>query len=138
MLIDTSFNSVATVLANLYQSFHEAAVRCFEYARSLSKARPIHSSLLISTVDGIMALAFVMLQRRTRSRAARNAEKIRGDISRRQVQWLASRAFDTVFQRRQTQHHAVLAYLGGVQAAVRPPHKAERCMLEDAARLACI
>ncbi|KAL5463064.1 hypothetical protein PMIN06_001306 [Paraphaeosphaeria minitans] len=87
MLIDTSFNSVATVLANLYQSFHEAAVRCFEYARSLSKARPIHSSLLISTVDGIMALAFVMLQRRTRSRAARNAEKIRGDISRRQVQW---------------------------------------------------
>jgi hypothetical protein len=48
MLIDTSFNGVPTVLANLYQSFHEAAVRCFEYARSLRKARPIHSSLLIS------------------------------------------------------------------------------------------
>ncbi|KAL5391507.1 hypothetical protein DPSP01_001371 [Paraphaeosphaeria sporulosa] len=138
MLIDTSFNSVATVLANLYQSFHEAAVRCFEYARSLSKARPIHSSLLISTVDSIMALAFVMLQRRTRSRAAQNAEKVRGVISRRQVQWLASRAFHSVFQRRQTQHSTVLAYLRGAQAAVRPTNKAERCMLEDAARLACI
>jgi telomerase reverse transcriptase len=39
------------------------------------------------TVDGIMALAFVMLQRRTRSRAARIAEKVQGVISRRQVQW---------------------------------------------------
>jgi hypothetical protein len=48
MLIDTSFNSVPTVLANLYQSFHEAAARCFEYVRNLCKARPIHSSLLIS------------------------------------------------------------------------------------------
>lgn len=39
------------------------------------------------TVDSIIALAFVMLQRRTRSRAAQNAEKVRGVISRRQVQW---------------------------------------------------
>lgn len=49
MFIDTSFNSVPTVLANLYQSMQEAAVRSFEYARALSRTRPIHSSLLIST-----------------------------------------------------------------------------------------
>ena len=48
MFIDTSFNTVLTVLANLYQSFREAAVRCFEYERSLSKVRPTHSHLLIS------------------------------------------------------------------------------------------
>ncbi|KAF1845711.1 uncharacterized protein K460DRAFT_366552 [Cucurbitaria berberidis CBS 394.84] len=48
MLIDTSVNSVATVLANLYQSFYESAVRCLEYARVLSKVRTTCSSLLIS------------------------------------------------------------------------------------------
>jgi hypothetical protein len=49
MLIDTSLNSVATVLANLHQSFLEAAVRCLEYARVLSKVRTTCSNLLIST-----------------------------------------------------------------------------------------
>lgn len=48
MFIDTSLNSVATVLGNVHQSFHEAAVRCFEYLRSLNKVRPTHSRLLIS------------------------------------------------------------------------------------------
>jgi hypothetical protein len=48
MFIDTAFNTVPTVLANVYQSFHEAAVRCFEYVRSLNKVRPTHSRLLIS------------------------------------------------------------------------------------------
>lgn len=49
MLIDPSLNSVATVLANLHQSFLEAAVRCLEYARALSKVRTTCSNLLIST-----------------------------------------------------------------------------------------
>jgi hypothetical protein len=48
MFIDTSLNTVPTVLANLHQSFHEAAVRCFEYVRGLSRIRPTHSHLLIS------------------------------------------------------------------------------------------
>jgi hypothetical protein len=49
MLIDSSLNSVVTVLANLHQSFLEAAVRCLEYARVLSRVRTTCSSLLIST-----------------------------------------------------------------------------------------
>lgn len=48
MFIDMSLNSVATVLGNLYQSFLEAAVRCLEYVRVLSKVRRTCSSLLIS------------------------------------------------------------------------------------------
>jgi hypothetical protein len=49
MLIDSSLNSVAIVLANLHRSFLEAAVRCLKYARVLSKVRTTCSSLLIST-----------------------------------------------------------------------------------------
>ncbi|RMZ73943.1 telomerase reverse transcriptase [Pyrenophora seminiperda CCB06] len=87
ILIDTSLNSVATVLANLHQSFYEAAVRCLEYARALSKTRTICSSLLIKTVDNIIALAYVMMQRRARSRGSREAAIAQGVISRRQLQW---------------------------------------------------
>lgn len=49
MYIDASLNSVSTILGNLYQSFHEAAVRCLEYVRVLSRVRTTCSSLLIST-----------------------------------------------------------------------------------------
>lgn len=49
MYIDASLNSVSTILGNLYQSFHEAAVRCLEYVRVLSKVRTTCSNLLIST-----------------------------------------------------------------------------------------
>jgi hypothetical protein len=49
MYIDASLNSVSTILGNLYQSFHEAAVRCLEYVRVLSRVRKTCSSVLIST-----------------------------------------------------------------------------------------
>ncbi|KAF2794045.1 hypothetical protein K505DRAFT_361455 [Melanomma pulvis-pyrius CBS 109.77] len=133
MFIDTSFNTVPTVLANLYQSFREAAVRCFAYNRSLSKVRPTHSRLLIKTIDGIIALAYVMLQRRTRAKASQNVERVRSIISRRHVQWLACKAFEAVFQRRQTQHCALLAWLRRSLAAARPSSAAERSLLEGAA-----
>jgi len=87
MLIDTSLNSVGTVLANLHQSFYEAAVRCLEYAHALSKVRTTCSSLLIKTIDNIIALAHVMLQRRARSCGSREAKIAQGVISRRQLQW---------------------------------------------------
>ncbi|CAI6341564.1 unnamed protein product [Periconia digitata] len=132
MFIDTSFNSVPTVLANLYQSFHEAAVRSFEYARSLAKSRPLHPRLLIGTVESTIALAFVMLRRRTRNKAQRVAEQMRSVITRRQVQWLACKAFDAVFQQRQTQHRALLEWLRGSLAAVRLSKGVERDMLEAA------
>lgn len=48
MFIDTALNSVSTILTNLHQSFHEAAVRCLEYVRVLAKVRTTCSSLLIS------------------------------------------------------------------------------------------
>ncbi|KAH7131937.1 hypothetical protein B0J11DRAFT_520386 [Dendryphion nanum] len=132
MFIDTSYNTVQTVLANLYQSFHEAAVRCFEYNRNLSKVRPTHTRLLIKTVEGIIALGNVMLHRRTRSRATQNMERVRSVISRRQIQWLACKAFDTVFQRRQTQHRVLLAWLGNSLVTSRPLCSADRCMLVNA------
>jgi telomerase reverse transcriptase len=132
MFIDTSLNSVPTVLANLYQSLADSAERCFEYVRVLSRARTTHPRLVIKTVERIIALAFVMLQRRTRTRASENAARLRQAISHRQIQWIACKAFDSVFRRRQTQHGALLAWLAGALAAASPRTAAERCLLEGA------
>ncbi|KAH9878518.1 hypothetical protein IAQ61_001790 [Plenodomus lingam] len=130
MLIDMALNSTQTVLTNVYRSFYEAAVRCLEYVSVLSRVRKTYSSLLIRTVDKMAALAFVMLQRRVRSRDSHpGLQKV---ISRRQLQWLACKAFQTVFERRQTQHGALLAWLKAELYAVRISNSTERSMLEDA------
>ncbi|KAF1929540.1 uncharacterized protein M421DRAFT_4010 [Didymella exigua CBS 183.55] len=133
MFIDPALNSVSTVLTNLHQSFHEAAVRCLEYVRMLAKMRTTCSSLLIRTVDSIIALAFVMVQRRARSRSEARLVHAQSVISRRQLQWLACKAFYTVFQRAQTKHGALLAWLRGSLKAARVSDAADRELLEAAA-----
>lgn len=54
MFIDTSLNSVPTVLANLHQAFSNSALRCYEYVRVLSRSRPTHPQLLISKLSHIV------------------------------------------------------------------------------------
>ncbi|KAF2710297.1 hypothetical protein K504DRAFT_430726 [Pleomassaria siparia CBS 279.74] len=85
-------------------------------------------------VDSIIALGYVMLQRRRRSKASQNVERVRSVISRRQIAWLACKAFDDVFRQRQTQHRPLLTWLKRSLAAVRPPkNSAERSLIENAA-----
>ena len=49
MLVDTSFNSIATVLTTVYQNFIEAAMKFSRYIKSMeNKAQP-HLALLIGT-----------------------------------------------------------------------------------------
>ncbi|KAH4908622.1 hypothetical protein HBI80_055510 [Parastagonospora nodorum] len=132
MYIDASLNSVSTILGNLYQSFHEAAVRCLEYVRVLSRVRTTCSSVLIKTVDSIIALAFVMLQRRSRSRSDRPKSAVQSVISRRHLQWLACKAFLSVFQRKQTQHRALLVWLEQAFKAARISDEHERRLLDCA------
>ncbi|KAH7401801.1 hypothetical protein DE146DRAFT_651599 [Phaeosphaeria sp. MPI-PUGE-AT-0046c] len=132
MYIDAALNSVSTILGNLYHSFREAAVRCLEYVRVLSKVRPTCSSLLIKTVDSIIALAYVMLQRRSRSRNDRPKVAVQSVISRRHLQWLACTAFLKAFRQKQTQHRALLSWLEKSLVGARISDAAERCVLESA------
>ena len=63
------------------------------HGRSLLRRLLLGSGLLTmwstttETVQNIIALAFVMLQRRARSRSERQAKAVQGVISRRQLQW---------------------------------------------------
>lgn len=55
--------------------------------RSVTLAREIADKGTAETVDNMIALAYVMLQRRSRWRGSREAEIAQGVISRRQLQW---------------------------------------------------
>lgn len=48
MFLDTSFNSVAVVMSNLYQSFLDAAERGYEYLKNMPASKRPVSRLLIS------------------------------------------------------------------------------------------
>ncbi|KAF2854629.1 hypothetical protein T440DRAFT_239477 [Plenodomus tracheiphilus IPT5] len=84
----------------------------------------------VETVDNMIALAFVMLQRRARSRTSDGV--VQHVCSRRQLQWLAYRAFQTVFERRQTQHRTLLAWLKASLRSVFVSSDTERRMLVEA------
>ncbi|KAF2499752.1 hypothetical protein BU16DRAFT_282256 [Lophium mytilinum] len=130
MFLDTGFNSLDTVLANVYQSFLEAAVRCAEYMRQLATSRKPNSRLLIKTIDHLVALAAVLLQRP--SRRVTTTHQRRCAVGRRQVQWLCCTAFHAVFHKRQTQHRELLRWLDSSLAAVVPTSRAELQLLAAA------
>ena len=48
MFFDTAFNALPTVLTNLYHTFHESALRCYGYLKSLPPRRQPPPKLLIS------------------------------------------------------------------------------------------
>ena len=46
MFLDTSFNSTATVLLNIYQNFVEAAMKYYRYAKCMAGVKHPHLDLL--------------------------------------------------------------------------------------------
>ena len=50
MLLDTNFNSTATVLTTLYENFIEAAMKFHRYTKSMEKQARPHVALLIGTL----------------------------------------------------------------------------------------
>jgi hypothetical protein len=47
MFLDTTFNSVSTVLSNLFEAFFGAATRCFYYHKILPKTRRTSGGFMI-------------------------------------------------------------------------------------------
>lgn len=47
MFLDTTFNSLSTVLSTIYQNFVEAAMKYYRYAKCMPAKQQPHDSLLI-------------------------------------------------------------------------------------------
>lgn len=50
MFLDTNFNSMGSVLRNMYQNFTESAMKYYRYVNSMRRAKQPHTSLLIGVL----------------------------------------------------------------------------------------
>ncbi|KAH9844449.1 Telomerase ribonucleoprotein complex - RNA binding domain [Teratosphaeria destructans] len=67
MLLSTAYNSLATVLSNLYHVFVEVALKAYHYIRSLPSRKQPGDELMCKAIDDLTKLAFVLMKRRKRS-----------------------------------------------------------------------
>ena len=58
MFLDTSFNSLNTVLGTIYENFIEAAMKYYRYAKSMPKGQQPRNPLLIGTPASSPMLLF--------------------------------------------------------------------------------
>ncbi|GAB7359408.1 hypothetical protein MBLNU230_g6057t1 [Neophaeotheca triangularis] len=112
MLFSTQHNSLPTVLRNLQHSFHEVAQKSYHYIRSLPLPKQPHGKLVIKSVDDLIKLACVLMKRKVSGRRSGRGE-FECAVSGAQARWIACKAFETVFQRRQTGNAMLLAWLRG-------------------------
>ncbi|PGH05494.1 hypothetical protein AJ79_06801 [Helicocarpus griseus UAMH5409] len=129
MFLDTKHNSVSVVLASLYQSFFESALKLYEYSRCLShRGRGLTSpTLLIRTISALMDVAIGTIQSRTAGQMG-----FESSVTGAQVRWLAATAFRAVFGRKQSRFPGVVRWLDGVVRGSRPKRDGEAVRLRRA------
>ncbi|EQL28452.1 hypothetical protein, variant [Blastomyces dermatitidis ATCC 26199] len=140
MFLDTKHNPPLVVLANLYQSFFESAMKLYEYTRCLhlrslqrGDSAMVSSSLLIRTISALME-APLHLTQSLKSNASRTGSRFESSATRSQTRWLAATAFRTVLGRKQTKFKATLRWLDAVSRESRPMTDGEAVRLWKAVR----
>lgn len=79
MFFDTDFNSLQTVLKNIFHSFKEAAMKFHRTVRALTGPRQPNQSFLIKITSDLLELGFVMIQN--------SCGESRRKVTRTQVRW---------------------------------------------------
>ncbi|KAG9247931.1 hypothetical protein BJ878DRAFT_117297 [Calycina marina] len=108
MFLDTSHNSLVTVLSNIYNAFHESATKMWMYARCMPTSKQPNTKLLIKTFEGLIELAFVLLKSKGRNKWGAGYACA---VSKVQVEWLALNAFTNVLQVRQSKYTQLLVWM---------------------------
>lgn len=108
MFLDTSHNSLTTVLSNIHSAFLETALKTHTYIRCLPRPKQPRAGLVTRAVSDLVELAFVLMKSKGRKRGQ---EAYACRVSKAQVDWLAMCAFRTVFGRRQSRYRAVLDWI---------------------------
>ncbi|OQO08842.1 hypothetical protein B0A48_05732 [Cryoendolithus antarcticus] len=109
MLLSTSYNSVDTVLVNLYHCFSEAAQKMLYYIRALPIVNQPPEKLVNKIVNDMIDLACVLMKRRKPS--ARDSIPYECAVTPAQARWLACDAFLAIFGKRQAKFAALVAWL---------------------------
>lgn len=131
MFLDTTFNSLATVLSNLYQNFVESAMKYYRYVKCMAANQQPRASLMISTIQDLMNLAFILIKAKFKDHSP---QEYSCTVSKRQVQWLAAKAFLHVLVRKQNGYRKVIDWLEEALAGSAPPEGKEAAKLGRAVK----
>ncbi|PBP24578.1 Telomerase reverse transcriptase [Diplocarpon rosae] len=97
MYLDTSFNSRATVLANLARACSETAMKMYMYIRCLPGGKRPSGGLVIRTIKALVTLAFVLLKSKARKGRTGRVDGVGGGfqcrISKPQLEMLVIDGF---------------------------------------------
>ncbi|KAF8847635.1 hypothetical protein BDZ45DRAFT_607177 [Acephala macrosclerotiorum] len=133
MFLDTTFNSLKTVLTNVYTAFIESATKLWTYAKCLPTGKKPGTQLIIKTIGDLIELAFVLMKSKGKNR--RNTG-YGCKLSKVQVEWLGVNAFERVLRRRQSRYGKVLEWLEGKIRVLRM-REGETCRrMEGVVRIA--
>ena len=124
MFLDADFNSLPTVLKNLYHAFIECAMKFHRYVRSLQRGRrKIAGTLMVKAVKELLETAWALLKSRQQGKG--------GDVVRSEVVWLGARAFRRCLGRKQCSYWMLLKWLQGVEKEGKRPKGVGRLGLQE-------
>jgi telomerase reverse transcriptase len=108
MFYDTRYNTLSTVLRNLYEAFTESATKAWAYLRCLPSEKLPGSRLIIDSISRLLDVAYLLLT--SPSRKLKHP-KYECKLSKMQVRATGLRAFRLVLGRKQANFRAVLEWL---------------------------
>ncbi|KAG0650734.1 Telomerase reverse transcriptase [Hyphodiscus hymeniophilus] len=108
MFLDTSHNSLHTVLSNIYSAFIETATKLYTYNRCLPVGKQPGTGLVTKTISDLVELAFVLMKSKGRNRKNLGYQCV---VKKVQVEWLAMHAFRTVMVKKQSKFAPVISWL---------------------------
>jgi len=110
MYLDTTYNSTATVLSNIYTSFLETATKMWTYARCLPINKQPGTKLLIKTITDLIEMAYALIKSKGRGKKGADLG-YKCAVTKTQVQFMALNAFRVVLRKRQSKYGGVLSWL---------------------------
>lgn len=110
LFLDTSLNSLHTVLSNIHSAFLDTAMKMWTYIKLLPVGKKPSTKLLVKTINDTIDLAFVLMK--SKGKNAKN-KGFACKVTKVMVEWLAVHAFRDVLRRRQSDYGTILEWLEG-------------------------
>lgn len=83
MYFDTEYNSIDTVVKNIFHAFVEAAMKFHRYVKSLQHSKRLSQQQLKYSIVNLFEITYVMLK-------SRRKKSFRCDVTHSQVKWFGS------------------------------------------------
>jgi hypothetical protein len=93
MFLDTSHNSLGTVLLNIHHAFIETATKMWTYTRCLPIHKQPNTKLVIATITDLVELAFVLMKSKGKNR---KNEGYSCGVNKAQVEWYLTPRYENL------------------------------------------